>query len=158
MFVFIFNLLICYLCSLCYFGFDRITIEFARSLNDGNSLNFFTHPLRYINWIIPILTPILLLFVRPIRFNFHQSFIFNIIGLLFMNIVFYGLEFFFLTNDTNSLDSVLTKLWSIQLLNSFIISIIYWINFSSLISHFEKDEILLVVSVLFLIFQINFNL
>lgn len=145
--VFVFNLSVCYLCSASYFHFDRIVIEFAKSLNNGFYLNFYLHPLRYINWIIPLCTAVLICFIRPFRFSLHQGFIYNVICLFFMNVLFYSLEFFFLTNGSHNLDSVLTKLWILQIIHSFILSAIFWINFSSLIANFQEKDVLLVVSV-----------
>ena len=145
LFVFPYNLLICFMVSSSYFQFDEITVDFVKSLRDPVRSNAYDQPLRYVNWILPLVTPILICFIRPFRFNLHQALIYHLICLFFLNIVFYALEFVVLVEIAIH-SNVVLFIWCSQIVHSFILSIIYWINFVSLISHFNQKDALLIVS------------
>ena len=143
-FVFFYNLLICFIVSSSYFYFDKVIIDFIKSLNVKIHLRIFDQPLRYLNWIVPFLVPILMNYIRPFRFSLHQALMFNFICLFFIKTSFFVLELVNLTDNSINLNIILPKIWLLQIIYSFVLSIIYWINYISLVSHFKKNEILLI--------------
>lgn len=143
LFVSFFNLIVCFVISSVFFQFDTIAIAFTGPLN-GHKPNLHDQPLRHVNWVVPLITPVLMCYLRPSRFNLHQGLVYTLVWLIFLNVLFYAIEFF---NPT----SILFKIQFLQIIHSFILSATYWINFVSLISYFKKGEVLIIESCYILI-------
>lgn len=150
LFVFLFNLTVCFVVSSAYFLFEQITVAFTWSLNGSKPIPY-DQPLRYVNWIVPIITPVLICHIRSLRLNLHQGLIFSLVSLGFLSALFCAIECFHLAIGSIYLPAILIKFRLLQIAYSFILSAVYWINFVSLVSYFKGGEVLIIESCYILI-------
>lgn len=145
LFVFLFNLTVCFVLSSAYFLFEKVTVAFAGPPNKSTA-NLYDQPARYVNWIVPIITPFLMCHIRSLRLNLHQSLIFSLVSIGFLSALFYAIEWLHLVIGSIDMPAILIKLRLLQIAYSFVLSTAYWVNFVSLVSYFKGGEILIIES------------